>query len=69
MAARTTTPDVVICKEAFVGTLNGVEVSCHAGDVLAADDPIVKNWSRFFAEPSASLHVEQATAAPGEQRG
>ena len=47
----------------------------HKGEVYAADDPIVAKYPELF-EPlvvsdsrSRGPLVEQATAAPGEQRG
>jgi hypothetical protein len=62
-------PSVVICTESFVGSFKGAEVECHKGDVLSADDPVAKHWSQFFEAPAARTRaVEQATAAPGEQR-
>jgi hypothetical protein len=72
MPARTATkPDVLVCTHSFVGFLKGVEVACREGEVLAADDPVVRNWPEFFMDPAGvrrSSYVEQATAAPGETR-
>jgi hypothetical protein len=43
------------------------------GDVVAAGDPIVKGRTELFephdpSKPTAEPPIEQATAAPGEQR-
>jgi hypothetical protein len=56
--------------ESFVGSLNGVEVEYHSGELVDADDPAVAKWPHLFAELQVTHRrsVEQATAAPGEQR-
>lgn len=58
--------------EAFIGTLDGVEVEYHKGEVVEADDPALRRWPSHFG-PLVFAHrrgqVEQATAAPGEKRG
>jgi hypothetical protein len=62
-------------KESFVGNLGGREVEYHKGEVVDGDDPAVKKMPNHFEEHIVRGHaehqvvrVEQATAAPGEQR-
>ena len=47
--------------------------SYYEGEVVEASDPAVKKWPDNFAplkvRSSTTPAVEQATAAPGEQRG
>lgn len=58
--------------ESFVGSLDGAEVEYHKGELVDAGDPAVKKWPRYFGSllfsHRRSAPVEQATAAPGEQR-
>ena len=59
-------------SESFIGTLDGVELAFHKGEVIDADDPALKAWPAHFAPLVARTHgggIEQATAAPGEKRG
>lgn len=64
-----------VVKEAFSTTLRGLEVSYQVGEVVTADDPGYKRAPGHFAPlamrgaASEAPEVEQATAAPGEQRG
>jgi hypothetical protein len=58
--------------ESFVGTLDGAEVEYHKGEVVDVDDPALAKWPHQFVQLVVREHrrmVEQATAAPGEQRG
>jgi hypothetical protein len=64
--------DIYRVLASFVGTLDGREVEYHEGDLVEADDPAFKKWPTLFG-PLQFAHartapVEQATAAPGEQR-
>ena len=58
--------------ESLIGTLDGVDVEYHKGEVVDADDPAVRKWPHHFGPlevRSTGPRVEQATAAPGEKRG
>ena len=48
----------------FTTSIDGRPTPVHVGDVIRADDPLVEGHRHCFVEL-----VEQATAAPGEQRG
>jgi len=64
--------------ESLVGALDGVTVEYHKGEVVDADDPARRKWPSHFGplvvreyrRVATDDHpvVEQATAAPGEQR-
>jgi hypothetical protein len=60
---------------AFVITIDGRDVEYHAGEIVDADDPAYKRVPEHFGPvefkhraAKAAKPVEQATAAPGEQR-
>ncbi len=65
-------------KEGFGTMFNGDQTHVAAGQLVAADDPIVKGreelfvpWTgprRFGPPAEQEAPVEQATAAPGEKR-
>ena len=62
--------------ESFIGNLDGVEVEYIKGEVVTADDPAIRKMPAHFEPLVVKGHqehrraeVEQATAAPGEQRG
>jgi hypothetical protein len=58
-------------KENFVTSVHGREMEYHKGEVVAGDDPGYRKSPHLF-EPlviRGQPAVEQATAAPGEQRG
>jgi len=74
-------PSYYTVTESLVGTLDGVTVEYHKGEVVDADDPAVRKWPVHFGplvvrehrrtaieQATAAPEVEQATAAPGEQR-
>jgi hypothetical protein len=57
--------------ESFIGMLDGEEVEYHKGEVVSTDDPAVTKMAAHFAPlvvRGVRPAVEQATAAPGEQR-
>ena len=66
--------EIYMVIASFIGSLNGVEVEYHEGEIVDADDPALAKWPRHFG-PVAFPHrkatpvVEQATAAPGQKRG
>jgi hypothetical protein len=60
----------------FVITLGDRDVEYHVGELVDADDPAYKRVPEHFGPPefkhraaATAPKVEQATAAPGEQRG
>lgn len=61
------------CKDAFATKINGAPRVVAAGELVDADDPVVRGREVFF-EPLDTFmsrrgrQVEQATAAPGEAR-
>jgi hypothetical protein len=62
-------------KESFVTMLDGAPQQVSAGDLATADSAIVKGREALFEEVDESQFVrfgssgvEQATAAPGEER-
>jgi hypothetical protein len=65
--------ELFMVSETFVGSLDGLEVEYHKGEVVHGDDPAVKKWPAFFGpvvvrERPKARKVEAATAAPGEKR-
>jgi hypothetical protein len=67
-------PAVLMATTSFSSVLRGVSVQVQQGELLEADDPIVRSFPQFFGPPkvrprSGPPAVEQATAAPGEKRG
>jgi len=67
-------PTYYTVTESLVGTLDGVEVEYYKGEVVDAEDPALRKWPHHFGplvvhEHRRAAAVEQATAAPGEQRG
>lgn len=66
--------DIYQVTTTFVITLDGHDIEYHAGEIVDADDPARKRVPEHFGpvefkHRSTTKHVEQATAAPGEQRG
>lgn len=60
--------------ESFVGNLDGAELEYQKGEVVDGEDAALKKWPGHFKPLVLRGHdrgpaVEQATAAPGEQRG
>ena len=49
----------------FACEADGVERLVHAGEVLRANDPVVRKRPELFEETTP---IEQTTAAPGERR-
>lgn len=64
-----------VVKEAFSTNLRGLEVAYQVGEVVTADDPGYKRAPNHFTPLAIRSNqreappIEQATAAPGEQRG
>lgn len=59
--------------EPFACEVKGLPRVYRAGDLVSADDAVVKGRERFFVEVAefaqrAAAHFEQATAGPGELR-
>ena len=68
-AAVTSGEDVYVAKDSFVTEFNGQEVRIHKGvDRVAAGHPILVGREHLFERAGLRFGVEQATAAPGEQR-
>ena len=63
-------PDTLVALESFVGQVDGKERVFRTGDLVRVSDPAVKKWPKLFGQPRLynDPPVEQATAAPGEQR-
>ncbi len=57
---------VVALVSGYYG-VDGKAVAVIEGETFRADDPVVKKFPKVFSK-SAPI-IEQATAAPGEQRG
>ena len=58
----------------FFGSFEGDAIEYLKGEVVDAGDPALKRWPEHFQPLVVREHlraprVEQATAAPGEQRG
>jgi hypothetical protein len=69
--------DIYQVTTTFVITLGDRDIEYHVGEIVEADDPALKRVPEHFG-PVEFKHrrtnagekpVEQATAAPGEQRG
>lgn len=61
-------------RKAFSTILNGQNIIIQPGQVVDADDPILKGREALFEDFAPKIRqykgrVEQATAAPGEKRG
>ena len=70
--------DIYQVTTTFVITLGDRDVEYHAGEIVDGDDPAYKRVPEHFgpvefkhrkADKPVEKPVEQATAAPGEQRG
>jgi hypothetical protein len=59
--------EVLVAKNAFVATVGGRIRSVPKGYIAQPGDPVLIGRRRFF-KVVQSRGVEQATAAPGEQR-
>jgi len=61
-------------RQAFAANLNGETIIIQPGQVVDANDPILKGRESLFDDFAPSIRkypgqrVEQATAAPGEKR-
>lgn len=72
MAARTKAKEFVRAREPFSGDMDGTPFVVNPSEVLASDHPLVRKYPKHFVpleEDRQRPQVEQATAAPGEQRG
>jgi hypothetical protein len=58
---------VVALVSGYYG-VDGKSVAVIEGETFHADDPVVKKYPSRFAKDKGAPVVEQATAAPGEQR-
>lgn len=63
-----------VALDSFEGGVNGSPILIVKGDLFASDDPAVLKWPNLFGpvplrSTASRPRVEQATAAPGEQRG
>jgi len=67
--------DIYMVTTTFVITLGNRDVEYHTGEIVDADDPAYKRVTEHFGpvefkhRTAKAKPVEQATAAPGEQRG
>jgi len=70
MPARKQKSGTLICNQSFATTENGRPRVVRKGTAVVANDPVVKGREKLFdaAEDAVRAPVEQATAAPGEQR-
>lgn len=63
---------VLRVRESFAVSVGGTPRVYNPGDLVDADDPVVKGRQVYFEAPEASIarrsKVESATAEPGEQR-
>ncbi len=65
--AQKKTRQVLVCRRGFTAAVKGGRPRVvKGGQLVAADDPVVKGREHLFA-PVEDV-VEQATAAPGELR-
>lgn len=73
MAHKQAGGELFVARSAFACTLDGQTLIIQPGQVVDANDPILKGRETLF-EPFAPKvrnypgRVEQATAAPGEKR-
>jgi hypothetical protein len=65
--AKSDSPLVVL--QSFIGRIGGADTHFRQGESIDSAHPAVKKWPAFFGQPIIRHEVEQATAAPGEQRG
>ena len=62
-------------RQAFAANVDGVTVIIQPGQVVDANDPVLKGREDLFEDFAPKIRkypgqrVEQATAAPGEKRG
>jgi len=62
--------DVYVAKESFTTNLDGQEVVISKGVTrVRAGHPLMKGREALFELLEVQYDVEQATSAPGEQRG
>jgi len=67
--------DIYMVTTTFVITLGDRDVEYHTGEIVDGDDPAYKRVPEHFGpvefkhRTAKTKPVEQATAAPGEQRG
>lgn len=68
-------PQLFAARQAFATILNGQHIIVQPGQVVDANDPILKGRESLFEDFAPKIRqykgqrVEQATAAPGEKRG
>lgn len=62
-----------VCNEDLSGSIDGVVVTIHKGELVRANSKVYKAYKMHFSEAAerdfTRFDVEQATAAPGERRG
>jgi hypothetical protein len=66
-------PQLFAARQAFAAILDGQTIIMKPGDVVDANDPILKGRKDLFEDFAPKVRnypgrVEQATAAPGEKR-
>jgi len=77
MAKAAEPTNILRVTAAFVGSVDGEEITFVYGELISADHPAVKKWPDAFGplvlpypvNRKGESRVEQATAAPGEKRG
>lgn len=74
MPLRKAGDGLFVARQAFATQLDGVTVIIQPGQVVDANDPILKGRRELFDDFAPKVRqypgqrVEQATAAPGEKR-
>lgn len=66
------TGPVQVKRGGLSGSIEGVAFVVNEGDILPADDPIVKAYPKYFEPLDAQRsrpEVEDTTAEPGRKRG
>jgi hypothetical protein len=66
-------PAVLVIADSFIGDVGGEQLTFVKGALIEADHPAVRKWPERFVAPNLPYpvkraRIEQATAAPGEQR-
>lgn len=70
-AARKNTTDIYVAKHSFACEIAGDRIVVNAGERVRAGHPMLDSCGDYFdlVEDAVTYDVEQATSAPGEQRG
>jgi len=73
MARAAAEPQIMVALASFVGGIGKAEISIREGDLFASSDPVVRKFPHLFGPVEVRVsvpgpRVEQATAAPGEER-